>query len=509
MTRGEKVIAFIHKYCKVPEGKLVGQPITLQPFQRRFILECYDNPHGTKTGYLSIARKNGKSALIACLVLAHLVGPEARQNSQIVSGANNRDQAALIHALASKMIMLSPYLSSITRIIPSGKRLIGLPLNVEYRALAAEGKTAHGLSPVLAILDEVGQVKGPQSDFIDAILTSQGAHDNPLVLVVSTQAASDADLFSIWLDDAATGADPHTIVNLYTADASLPLMDPTGWAAANPALGVFLTTDYVKGLAEAAVRMPSSESSFRNLALNQRVSLFSPFISKSTWEANGGACVPFDKDTEVYGGLDLSMKADLTALVLIGRVRGKWHVRPYFWTPLDTLRDRAKLDRAPYDVWASQGFLRATPGKVISYETMAREITEICEPLNMHSIAYDMKFIDVLHNEFHKLGVDTVTPSKEGGKLPLAAFGQGYVSFAPAMSVVEEVFLNESVCHGMNPVLTMCAANSIVIMDPAGNRKLDKKKSTGRIDGMVALTMAFGAVNLAAADLDIGEPMVY
>jgi phage terminase large subunit-like protein len=121
-----------------------------------------------------MARKNGKTGLIAAILLAHIAGPEAVQNSQIVSGAMSRDQAALVFNLAAKMIQLSPELAKLVRIVPSGKRLIGLARNVEYKALAADGSTAHGLSPVLAILDEVGQVKGPQSDFVDAITTAQG-----------------------------------------------------------------------------------------------------------------------------------------------------------------------------------------------------------------------------------------------------------------------------------------------------------------------------------------------
>jgi len=48
--------------------------------------------------------------------------------------------------------------------------------------------------------------------------------------------------------------------------------------------------------------------------------------------------------------------------------------------------------------------------------------------------------------------------------------------------------------HGMHPVLTMCAANAVVIKNPAGDRKLDKSKATGRIDGMVAMAMALGAM---------------
>src|SRR3546814_2383017 len=131
------------------------------------------------------------------MVLAHIVGPEARLNAQIVSGARSRDQAALVFNLAWKMSQLSPELTKLIRVIPSGKRLIGLPMNVEYKALAAEGKTAHGLSPVVVILDELGQVRGSQDPFVEALETAQGAYDDGLQLVISTQAPTDADMLSV------------------------------------------------------------------------------------------------------------------------------------------------------------------------------------------------------------------------------------------------------------------------------------------------------------------------
>ena len=172
ITRGEKVCAFIEQYCKIPEGAKVGQPIKLMKFQKQFILDVYHNPHGTSRAYLSVARKNGKSALIAAVVLAHLVGPEAKQNSQIISGARSRDQVSLVFKLAEKRIRLSTELSKIVRIVPSHKMLIGLVCNVEYKAISAESGTAHGYSPSLAILDEVGQVRGPHDAFIEAIETA-------------------------------------------------------------------------------------------------------------------------------------------------------------------------------------------------------------------------------------------------------------------------------------------------------------------------------------------------
>ncbi len=484
MTRAARIIEFIERYCVTPEGADVGKPLVLADFQKKFIRDVYDNPAGTRRAILSVSRKNGKSGLIAGLLLAHLIGPEAKLNAQLVSGAMSRDQAALVFNLAAKMVMQSPKLAKLVRIIPSGKRLIGLPLNTEFRALAADGRTAHGLSPVLAILDEVGQVRGPQSDFVDAITTSQGAHDAPLLIAISTQAASDADLLSVWIDDAKASADPRIVCRVYAAPEGAELLDEDAWRAANPALGLFRSEDDLREQMTQAQRMPSMENSARNLLLNQRVSTESPFVSPDVWKANGGAAFqtpPFD--VPLYGGLDLSARTDLTALVLIGQDEdGVWHVHPHFWTPEQGLAERARRDRAPYDVWARQGLLRTTPGAAIDYEVIARDMAEILSDLDIQAVAFDRWRIDVLKKELDRLGME----------LPLVPFGQGFKDMSPALDALEVALLNGQVAHGMHPVLTMCAANATTTKDPAGNRKLDKSRTTGRIDGLQALAMAFG-----------------
>jgi phage terminase large subunit-like protein len=482
MSRAARVIGFIEKHCLTPDGAHVGKPLVLAEFQKQFLREVYDNPHGTRRAILSVSRKNGKSGLIAGLLLAHLVGPEAKQNSQLVSGAMSRDQAALVFNLAAKMVQLSPKLSQIVRIVPSGKRLLGLPLNTEYRALAADGKTAHGLSPVLAILDEIGQVRGPQSDFIDAITTSQGAHEAPLLIAISTQAASDADLLSVWLDDAKASNDPRIVCHLYAAPEGCNLLDAEAWRAANPALGLFRSEDDLREQMTQAQRMPSMENSARNLLLNQRVSTESPFVSPEVWKSCGAAVLPFDDDCPVFAGLDLSARTDLTALVIVGQVNGAWHVVPHFWTPAQGLIDRARRDRAPYDLWHQQGHLRTTPGATVDYEHVAHEMATILDGLNVQAIAYDRWRIDLLRKELDKIGAD----------LPLLEWGQGYKDMAPALDALEAELLNGRIAHGMHPVLAMCAANAVVTKDPTGARKLDKSRATGRIDGMQALSMAMG-----------------
>ncbi|MGA0587268.1 terminase large subunit [Dyella sp. KRB-257] len=485
MSRAARIIEFIERYCLTPDGAKVGQPMVLAEFQRQFIREVYDNPAGTRRAYLSISRKNGKTGLIAGLLLAHLVGPEAKQNAQIVSGAMSRDQAALVFNLAAKMVQLNPKLASIVRIVPSGKRLIGLPLNTELRALAADGKTAHGLSPVLAILDEAGQVRGPRSEFIDAIVTSQGAHAEPLLLVISTQAASDADLLSVWLDDALASEDPRIVCHLHAAPAGCELDDRDAWRAANPALGLFRGEDDLAEQMKQAKRMPSAENMARNLLLNQRVSTESPFVSPGVWRDNGAEPEPFDGP--VFAGLDLSARCDLTAFVLVGKVGDVWQVQPYFWAPEQGLAERARRDRTDYTTWARLGFLRTTPGASVDYAHVAAELAELTAALDVQAIAYDRWRMDVLQRELTALGVS----------LPLVPFGQGYKDMGPAVDALEAELVNGRMAHGMHPVLTLCAANAVVTKDPAGSRKLDKSRATGRIDGMVALAMAMGAAQTA------------
>ncbi|MDE3796975.1 terminase large subunit [Sinorhizobium meliloti] len=493
MTRGERVIAFIERYCLVPEGTLLGKPVKLLPFQRKFILAVYDNPAGTSRAYLSIARKNGKTGLIACLLLAHIVGPEAYQNGRIVSGARSRKQAAEVFNYAAKMVMMSTELSKLARIVPSAKMIVGLAKNVEYQASSAEAKSAHGGSPILAILDEVGQIKGPTDDFVEAIETSQGAYEGRAMLfAISTQAATDNDLFSRWIDDAETSKDPRIVSHIYTAPADCELGDREAWAAANPALGVFRSVKDVEDFSLLASRMPTKEASFRWLFLNQRIDASAPFVSPAVWRACDAPIVDSFDGLPVFGGLDLSEVSDLTSLVLMAPKESDsgtvWHVKPTFWLPSESLREKAKADRVPYDVWHNGGLLETTPGPTVDYEFVAHHLRGLFDMLDIRKIAFDRWNWRHLKPWLQKAGF--TEEQLDGDAAVFEQFGQGFASMSPALRDLESLILNRKIAHGAHPVLTMCMMNATVKPDPSGNRKLDKQKSRGRIDGAVALAMA-------------------
>lgn len=491
MTRGQKVCAWIEEYCRIPEGRDVGKPVKLRDWQKAEICRIYDNDAGTRRAILSFGRKNAKTTLSAFLLLAHLCGPEARPNSQLYSAAQSREQAAILFALAAKIVRMSPDLNAVVTVRDTAKQLFCGELGTLYRALSAEASTAYGLSPVFIVHDELGQVKGPRSELYEALETATGAQDEPLSLIISTQAPTDADLLSVLIDDAMQGHDPRVVVSLYTAPREDDPFDAETIRKANPAFGDFLNEKEVLAMAEDARRMPSREPEFRNLVLNQRVEANAPFISRTLWQECAKDVIPFDDDTPVYGGLDLSEVNDLTAEVLIGRIGGVWQVRPTFWLPADGLRERARKDRVPYDTWSEQGHLQTVPGRSIDYEFIAAHLFEQDRRYNLRKIGFDRWNFRHLRPWLVKAGF-----TEERIDELFEEFGQGFQSMSPALRELEGEILNQRIAHGGHPVLTMCAANAVVQTDPAGNRKLAKHKSSGRIDGMVALAMAVGVAPL-------------
>lgn len=493
LTRGERNIRWIERFLRIPEGKFVGKRVKLRSWQKKIIRGIYDTP--TRRAIISFGRKNAKTTLSAMLLLLHLVGPERRFNSQLFSTALSRDQASLLFSLAAKMVRLSRTLSTVVTVRDTAKQLIVDRLGTVYRALSAEASTAMGLSPVFVVHDELGQVKGPRSSLYEAMETATGAQEDPLSIIISTQAPTEADLLSVLIDDAELHSDPKVKLFMFSADT---LIDPFSIKAikqANPAYGDFLNATEVRAMAADAKRMPSREAEYRNLVLNQRVDASTPFVSRSVWQSCSGDVIESLEGLDVYAGLDLSEVKDLTALVMIAKHEGKWHVKPTFWLPEDGIKECGIVDRVPYDLWKQQGWVQTTPGKSVDYEWIAAHLRELCSSLSVRAIAFDRWNFKHLRPWLLKEGWF----EDELDEL-FIEFGQGFQSMSPALHALESLILNGNIVHPDSPPLTMCAANAVVQKDPAGNRKLTKSKSHGRIDGMVALAMAVSVATTAEAN---------
>ena len=444
------------------------------------------------------------TALVAGLCLAHLCGPEAIRNGQLYSVAFDREQAGIIFKYMAAMVYADEELSARLNVVESRKRILDPISGSEYQALSAETRGKHGKSSSFIVFDELAQF-GADRELYDVMMTSRGAHAEPMVWVISTQAASDTAVLSELIDygekvNRGKIDDPKTRCFCFTVPMTDDPWDEANWKKSNPALGDFRSLDEMRETAERAKRIPSAEAAFRNLYLNQRVDGAAHFITPAVWKHNGGEPdLSLFEDLSVYAGLDLSAKNDLTALVLTCRDgTGTWHVLPYFWTPKEGLVDRAERDRTPYDVWVKQGYLYTTPGRTVDYGFVAQEIKKLMVRMHIAGLKFDRWRIDDMARELRDVGVEAYVDGKEEAYpdgLRMIQHGQGFRDMNPAVEALEDALANGKIRHGMHPVLTMCASNVRVQQDPSGNRKFDKIKSTGRIDGIVALAMALnGAV---------------
>jgi phage terminase large subunit-like protein len=327
-----------------------------------------------------------------------------------------------------------------------------------------------------------------------------GKRAEPLMIVISTQAARDEAPLSQLIDyglriHRGEIADPSFHLTLYTVPAEADPWIRSTWKLANPALDDFRSLEDTRRLALQAQRMPSAEASFRNLILNQRVDATAQFISMATWKACGEQpCITNLEGRPCYAGLDLGATRDMTALVLVFQDEGSaFEVVPFCWLPGETIGEREDEDGMPYRVWAQHGHLLTFPGRTTDPRVVAMKIAELHGRYKIQALAFDRWRIEDIRRELSAIGCN----------VELVPFGQGYKDMAPAVDRLEALVEEGKLRHGNHPVLTMAAGNAKCERDAAGNQKLSKLRSTGRIDPLVALAMAIGVAARPAPVIDI------
>jgi phage terminase large subunit-like protein len=491
MPPDEKVLAFL-RTLPIVAGLKAGEALELLEFQEQFVRAIYGNldelgRRRVRLAALSVARGNGKSAILAGLSLAHLLGPMQEPYGECYAAALDREQAGTIYRMTRAYIEATPWMAARVNVKDWHKEIIDEENNSIWRALTSDARKAHSLAPSFWVADEVAQWRS--RELWDNLATGMGKRAQALGVTISTQAADDLHFFSEMLD---AEPDPTTYVQLHSAPDECALDDREAWAAANPALGAFLTEDQFADAAARAMRSKSFEPSFRLLNLNQRIAAEGRFIEQADWDANADPFDPIELEGQAcYGGLDLSSTRDLTAFSLWFPDAGKlltWH-----WAPSDTISERAERDRVPYPQWADDGWMERTPGRATDRVAIARRLAEVRQ-------AYDVKGIAFDRWRFEDLGK---LLSDEGIDLPLVEFIPGFKSYAPAVDAFERAVLDKRMQHNGNPLLRWQAGNVIVEPDPTGNRKPTKAKSLDRIDGIVSAIMACGL-----AERDEG-PAVY
>ena len=486
LSRVDRVLAFM-EFLPITKGILAGKKMKLLPNQREFIEAIYGNVDDDgrrviRTAIKSEPRGNGKTGLIAGLCLCHLIGPEAEQRGEIYSAAVDKKQASLLFNEMSAIIEAVPEFDercNIQRFHKIIEVLDGDGKGSTYEALSADVRRGHGLAPSLWVYDEYAQVR--TDELFDNLQTAQGKRKESLGIVISTQAATDQHPLSILIDDAKKGEDPTVYLQMTAAPEDADPFDEKLWQAVNPAWGIFLDEKEFRSQAERAKRAPSFLPRFMNLRLNMRVESEARFLAATDWRACAADIdIEALKGRRCYLGLDLSSTVDLTALAAFFPDTGD--LLAWFWKPKDGLDEAERMDHVPYKTWVRQGFIEATPGRAIDKGFVVCRLAEIAALYDVQGVAFDRWGM----KEVERIMAD------EGVKLPMEAWGQGFQDMAPALDAVEKLVLQGELRHPNNPVLTMCVANAIATMNPAGGRKLDKAKATGRIDGLQAAAMAIG-----------------
>lgn len=489
LRNAEVICRFAETFLKIPEGEHVGEKLVLTTFQVIFIHCVFHHEHHVDTAILSIARRNGKTFVIAVIALALLFAKQLTvQNRVIASAAMSKEQAGLLFRAMSQMIEMSPALSKIANVTPSAKRIVNLKNSSEYYAMSADAKTGHGKSLAVLIFDESGQVEEENSDYIDMLITSQGSYEYPIFITISTQAPADKSWLSQQIDSAERTPSKNVVCHVYRAMEGCDLEDEQEWINANPLMGDGFRSraDMVK-LSRKAKSLPTAENGFRNLNMNQRVSLQRIWLAPAVWKKNAEQpSLAVLQDNPVSIGLDLSQKNDLTCAVLSAKdpETGTTHVFCYGFTPKEGIEERSRRDKNPYDTWAKKGIIIAVEGATIDYDW-------VCQFMQMECLRLG---IDIGMVEFDRWRINELRGAATRAEFAQTAswheVGQGFKDMSPRLEAMETALLQGKIRHGNNPILLLGAASAIAVQDPAGSKKLDKSKAANKIDGLVAMVMS-------------------
>lgn len=507
-------IAFFEDQLCLNGGQFEGLPFVLEPWQAFIVGSLFGWLRGDvrrfRVAYVETGKGSGKSPLAAGIGMKGLVA-DNEPRAEIYAAATKRDQAMVLFRDAVAMYQQSPALLRVLTSSGSGENIWNLGYRQTgsfFRAISADDGQS-GPRPHIALADEVHEHK--TSLVIEMLRAGTKSRRQALILMITNSGAgknTPAGIYHDYACELAAGQREDDgffgfVCGLDEGDD--PLQDEACWAKANPSLQFsnLPGLQYLREQVTEALGMPAKEALVRRLNFCQWTAAVNPWLSERVW----GPCRrDFDigqlRNRRAYGGLDLSSTTDLTAFVLLiepaepTNPAEPWLIVPYCWLPKGDLQERAARDRVDYATWHNQGHLEVTPGHAISKRHVLQRVVQICDQFNVVSIAYDRwRMADLVQ-----------LASDEAIKLPpMIDFGQGYKDMSPAVDAFETAILNQTIAHNGHPILTWCAANAVTTSDPAGNRKLDKAKATGRIDLIVAAVMAHGCVVHATDTTSIYE----
>lgn len=491
-----RAIEFFRDVLRLAGGEFEGQPYILLGWQAFIVgsLFGWKGPDGYRrfrVAYVESGKGSGKSPLAAGIGIYGLTA-DGEPRAEIYAAATKKDQAMVLFRDAVAMVDQSPALAR--RVVKSGIGTnvwnLAYPASMSFFRPISSDDGQSGPRPHIGLLDEIHEHKN--GDVVEIVRAGTKSRRQALIFMITNSGVGQKSFCHERHDYGAKVCagqmeDDSFFAYICALDEHEdPFKNQACWIKVNPSLGVTIQPKYLEEQIREARGMPSKEATVRRLNFCQWVEAHDPWIGADVWFAcEARFKLEAMRDRRCWAGLDLSSTQDLTSLVLLFEPVEDdpfWRLKPFFWLPAEGLSEKADKDRVPYVAWRDAGFLETTEGRAIDKLAVARRLAEIKALVDLQEVAYDRWRI----KDFQ------VQLDNEGIELPLIEFGQGFKDMSPALDEFERLLIGKGVRHDGNPIMTWCAANAVVVKDPAGNRKVSKEKATGRVDGVVAAIMAAG-----------------
>lgn len=493
---GMRVIIFFSTFLNHTKGKLAGKPFELAPFQQFTLYNLFGwvDSRGYRrinTVYDKRGKKNGKTAEMAGLALL-CMSFDMEMGAEVYVGATKEEQARLCWEQAKQFIE-SPVANPALRKMGFSSFQKQIKFNKTQsvmKPLGGDSQTQDGINAHLSIIDEY---HAHRDDSVKENLESSSINrSQPIVYHITTAGVNMSCVCKLYEDSVievleGRKRDDHLWVMIHDIDEGDDWEDSTTWIKANPLLNQGLAIDNILKEFTKAKNQPSKIPNFKTKHLNMWVDAPQIWIPNEIWMQTKVDVLPIEKFVK-YGsiaGLDLSTTTDISCWVVLSEPddEGVRYLKPYFFVPQDTMLQKSKEDRVPYDYWVKMGYMIATPGNVIDYDYILDTI------MSQHSK------LGVKRTEADSWNASHFAQQMQQQGLEISFFSQaiGVISFPTKQ--FEKLVYEGKIKHDGNPVMSWMLAGCVIYEDANSNIKVHKGQSNRhgrRVDGIVASIMALG-----------------
>jgi len=435
-----------------------------------------------RVAYIEVPKKNAKSTLLSCLSIWHLLMEGQGELGCIA--AKDRNQAAIIFDETASIVKRSPELKSVLEVIDSRKTIYCATTDSSLRVISRDAGAAEGPSYSFVFCDELHA--WPDRRLFEALRYSGRSRPEPLLCTITT--AGDRRDTICWEQHeyaeqviADANYDPRFYGKIFAAPQGSDYFDPKVWRKCNPGMGITMTEESFAADAQEAKNKSTKLNGWLRYSLGIWTESSQRWIDPDKWAAcSAGPNEPL-VGRKCIIGMDLSKSTDLSACVaLFPNEDGTFDVDPMFWAPRDLIMERERTDRQPFQHWVNQGHIHTTDGNVIDHASIREYVLEYSKTHQVEQVLMDIN------------GAVQLSVELQGAGLNVASYGQGFRAMSSPTKMLESLTLQQKIRHGGNPVLSWMAGCVTVDTNAYEDVRPVKKKSTGRIDGIVALIFALG-----------------